>query len=100
MGREGANIPASPEAEEVLHTRGVLVLPDFVADAGGVICAAVEHAGGTASQAFTVIEERIRTNTDQMLDASAETGQPPPVVAQHLAQLRVKVAMNYRWLGG
>ncbi len=92
---EGANIPASPEAEEALHTRGVLVLPDFVANAGGVICAAVEYAGGTSSQAFAVIEERIRTNTVQMLDMATETGQPPRVVAQHLAQSRVTEAMSY-----
>ncbi|MDH4160095.1 MAG: Glu/Leu/Phe/Val dehydrogenase, partial [Actinomycetota bacterium] len=38
---EGANIPASREAEEKLHAAGVVVLPDFVANAGGVICAAV-----------------------------------------------------------
>ena len=65
---EGANIPASPEAEELLHAKGVLVLPDFVANSGGVICAAVEYAGGTATQAFAAIEERIRANTGQMLD--------------------------------
>ncbi len=97
---EGANIPASPEAEAILNARGVLVLPDFVANAGGVICAAVEYAGGTAAQAFAVIEERIRTNTAQMLEASAETGQPPRMVAQRLAQTRVMEAMSYRRSGG
>ncbi len=97
---EGANIPASPEAEEVLHGLGVLVLPDFVANAGGVICAAVEYAGGTASQAFAVIEERIRTNTAQMLDMATETGQPPRVVAQRIAQSRVIEAMGYHRVGG
>ena len=97
---EGANIPASPEAEEGLHARGVLVLPDFVANAGGVICAAVEYAGGTSSQAFAVIEERIRTNTAQMLDMATETGQPPRVVALHLAQARVMEAMSYHRMGG
>ncbi len=95
---EGANIPASPEAEEILHGRGVLVLPDFVANAGGVICAAVEYAGGTASQAFAVIEERIRSNTAEMLDRANESGQPPRVVAQHIAQSRVAEAMSYHHL--
>ncbi|NIR59089.1 MAG: Glu/Leu/Phe/Val dehydrogenase, partial [Gammaproteobacteria bacterium] len=40
---QGANIPCTPEAEATLHERGVLVVPDFVANAGGVICAAVEY---------------------------------------------------------
>jgi glutamate dehydrogenase (NAD(P)+) len=43
---EGANIPATAEAEQLLHKRGVLVVPDIIANAGGVICAAVEHRGG------------------------------------------------------
>ena len=97
---EGANIPASQEAEELLHEQGVLVLPDFVANAGGVICAAVEYAGGTASQAFVVIEERIRTNTAQMLDVATETGQPPRVAALHLAQARIVEAMSYHRMTG
>jgi glutamate dehydrogenase/leucine dehydrogenase len=93
---EGANIPASPEAEELLHSKGVLVLPDFVANSGGVICAAVEYAGGTAAQAFATIEERIRANTGQMLDAAFATSQPPRVVALQMAQERVVEAMSYR----
>ena len=93
---EGANIPASPEAEELLHAKGVLVLPDFVANSGGVICAAVEYAGGTAAQAFATIEERIRANIAQMLETAQQTSQPPRVVAQQLAQQRVAEAMGYR----
>jgi glutamate dehydrogenase (NAD(P)+) len=42
---EGANIPCTAEAEQALAARGVLVLPDFIANAGGVICAAVEYRG-------------------------------------------------------
>jgi glutamate dehydrogenase (NAD(P)+) len=42
---EGSNIPCTSEAEQALAARGVLVLPDFVANAGGVICAAVEYRG-------------------------------------------------------
>jgi glutamate dehydrogenase/leucine dehydrogenase len=34
---EASNIPAKPEIEEILHKRGILVVPDFVANAGGVI---------------------------------------------------------------
>src|SRR5581483_2652421 len=39
---QGANIPCTAEAEIALHKRGVLVVPDFIANAGGVICAATE----------------------------------------------------------
>lgn len=93
---EGANICATDEAERYLHEHGTLVLPDFIANAGGVICAAVEYAGGTASQAFAVIEEKIRTNTQVVLEASAATGLPPRVEAERLAVDRVTEAMSYR----
>jgi glutamate dehydrogenase len=33
---EGANGPTTPEADHVLHERGVFVIPDFLANAGGV----------------------------------------------------------------
>ena len=45
---QGANIPFTAEAERILHKAGTLVLPDFIANAGGVICASVEYHGGTA----------------------------------------------------
>jgi glutamate dehydrogenase/leucine dehydrogenase len=93
---EGANIPASREAEEKLHAAGVVVLPDFVANAGGVICAAVEYAGGSRAQAFAAIEDKVRTNVAATLDAVAATGQPPRVVAERLAEERVVEAMSYR----
>jgi glutamate dehydrogenase (NAD(P)+) len=33
---EGANGPTTPEADDILHSRNVLVLPDVIANAGGV----------------------------------------------------------------
>jgi glutamate dehydrogenase/leucine dehydrogenase len=93
---EGANIPASREAEEKLHAAGVVVVPDFVANAGGVICAAVEYAGGTPPQAFATIEDKIRTNTRLVLDGMADSGEPPRRVAERLAEQRVEEAMSYR----
>src|SRR6516164_3525117 len=66
---EGANIPLSAEAEQMLASRGVLVLPDFIANAGGVICAAVEYRGGTEAAALAFIDEKIRANTEAVLVA-------------------------------
>jgi glutamate dehydrogenase/leucine dehydrogenase len=33
---EGANGPSTPEAQKILHSRGVFVVPDILANAGGV----------------------------------------------------------------
>ncbi|MCP5366406.1 MAG: Glu/Leu/Phe/Val dehydrogenase [Hyphomicrobiales bacterium] len=93
---EGANIPATAGAERRLHERGILVLPDFIANAGGVICAAVEYAGGTRADAFAVIEEKIRGNTRAVLEDAAARAVPPRQAADDLAAARVRRAMAYR----
>ncbi|HET8661993.1 MAG TPA: Glu/Leu/Phe/Val dehydrogenase dimerization domain-containing protein [Micromonosporaceae bacterium] len=92
----GANIPATAAAEASLHARGVLLVPDFVANAGGVICAAVELAGGSRARAFADIEEKIRANTLELLDRTASTGLPPRAAAEAMAAARLASADAFR----
>lgn len=40
---EGANGPTTPEADHVLHERKIFVIPDFLANAGGVTCSYLEQ---------------------------------------------------------
>jgi len=40
---EGANGPTSPEADEFLNKNDLLIIPDFLANAGGVICSYFEQ---------------------------------------------------------
>lgn len=65
---EGSNIPMIPEVEELLHKKGVLVIPDFVANAGGVISSYVEYIGGDEKKMFKLVEEKIVNNTRVVLD--------------------------------
>lgn len=60
----------SKVAETALPAHGVIVGPDFIANAGGVICAATEYRGGSERETFDAIEQRIRANTRQVLEAS------------------------------
>ncbi len=93
---EGANIPASAAARAQLAARGVLVLPDFMANAGGVICAAVEYRNGSESQARATIVEKIAANTREVLSRAAAEQRLPDEVARDIARARVLQAMTYR----
>jgi glutamate dehydrogenase/leucine dehydrogenase len=86
-------IPA--EAEHMLYERGVLCIPDFIANAGGVICATVEVAGGRKRDAFAAIDEKIRANTAEMLERADRDGMPPREAAVQMARERVDAAMEY-----
>ncbi len=93
---QGANIPFTPGAEKTLHERGVLVIPDFIANAGGVICAAMEYRGATEAQAFQVIAEKIRANTEAVLTEAQRRQVLPRQAAIDLAGAHVREAMSFR----
>ena len=93
---EGANIPATAEAEHRLHARGILVAPDFIANAGGVICGSVEYHGGAETDAVTAITEKISRNMADVLTRADRTGQTPRAAAMAIARERVVTAMSYR----
>jgi glutamate dehydrogenase (NAD(P)+) len=92
----GANIAATAAAEKRLAERGVLVVPDFIANAGGVIMAAMEYAGKSVEEAFAAIEQRIRSNTAAILDKARQEQLLPRAAAEVLAKERVLAAMRYR----
>ena len=95
---EGANIPLTPAAEKYLHEKGVLCVPDFIANSGGVICAAMEYRGKIESEAIEVIEKMVRTNTRLVLEESRTKNILPREAAMNLAVTRVKKAMSFkRW---
>jgi len=96
---QGANIPATREAEVILHERGILSLPDFIANAGGVICASVEYRGGGQVAATSEIEDKVRHNTREVLEMAHRENCPPREAAENLAAARVKRAMALRRWG-
>jgi glutamate dehydrogenase (NAD(P)+) len=97
---EGANIPITYGAEKYLHERGILVIPDFIANPGGVICSAMEYRGEilVLSEVFKVIEDKVRRNTHIVVEESRMKQLMPRDAAMNLALTRVKKAMSFkRW---
>jgi glutamate dehydrogenase (NAD(P)+) len=73
-----------------------LNIPDFIANAGGVICASVEFHGGSESQVMETIEEKIRTNTLETLERSKKENLLPREAAVKMAFSRLNKAMTDR----
>jgi len=93
---EGANIPITHSAETTLHERGILCVPDFIANAGGVICAAMEYKGSNKTTVFQTIEEKLRRNTLMVLERMKNESVLPRQAAVELATERVRKAMSFR----
>jgi glutamate dehydrogenase (NAD(P)+) len=84
---EGANGPTAPEADALLAERGVFVIPDFLANAGGVTCSYFEQVQSNMNDywekdevlakldvkmtsAFLAVSELARTRRLPMRDAA------------------------------
>lgn len=65
---EGANGPTTPEADHVLHERGVFVIPDFLANAGGVTCSYLEQVQSNMNYFWE--KDEVLSKLDVMMTAA------------------------------
>ena len=99
---EGANLPTSPAARAVLAERGVTVVPDFIANAGGTVAGAfamdARYSAFRPDPAaiFAEIATRLRQNTHTVLDRADALGVTPHEAALDIATERVRAAMDLR----
>lgn len=66
-----ANIPYADGMAARLATRGIVPLPDFVTNAGGVLTGLVEMQGGDAETAFNLVRERVASNVAAVLQRAS-----------------------------
>jgi glutamate dehydrogenase (NAD(P)+) len=93
---EAANLPVKTESENILYKRGVMIIPDLIANAGGVILSYTESIGGTKEQAFSAITERVKKNTRMVLEKSKNESISTRDAAMAIAKERVLAAMAKR----
>ncbi len=63
----GANVPATDDAEELLNERQVVVIPDFVANCGGVLGSSMSRAGLGRDEVSRMVHRRLYKQTSLLI---------------------------------
>ena len=101
---EGANGPLTPQADRVLRRRGIVVVPDILANAGGVTVSYLEWVQALQGQTWELdrvqqeLERRMSRAFQQVWDKARELDSDLREAAMVLAVERVVQAMRLRGL--
>lgn len=90
---EAGNIPISEVIEEELHNKGILIVPDFVANAGGVISSYAEYRGYNPKKMFEVVKRKITKTVKIVLEESIKKNKNPRSIVLKITKARVEAAM-------
>ncbi|AMD00669.1 Glu/Leu/Phe/Val family dehydrogenase [Halomonas chromatireducens] len=80
---------ATPDVADLLHDRGILYAPDYVANAGGVIEVEYQRHEDYSRKAVMAHVERITATLDEIFERAGNRGTSPAAIADELARERL-----------
>jgi glutamate dehydrogenase (NAD(P)+) len=101
---EGANSPTTPEAEDILESRGITLVPDMLANAAGVTVGYFEWVQGlirllwTESEVYDKLDQLIEKSCERVFESAATHKSTLRTAAMRLALERVMEARRLRGL--
>lgn len=101
---EGANGPTSSKADNIIHEKGIVVVPDILANAGGVTVSYFEWVQNRLGYKWTA--DRVNRRSDRIMKDAfinvykiAQQYQVPLRIAAYMVAID-KVAKTYKYRGG
>ncbi|PVX27161.1 MAG: Glu/Leu/Phe/Val dehydrogenase [Candidatus Bathyarchaeum sp.] len=91
---EAANLPVRAETEKILSEKGALVVPDILADAGGVISSYAEYRGYNPKRMLELVQRKIKRTTVKILETALDNKIQPREAALNAAISQLKKADN------
>jgi leucine dehydrogenase len=83
---------ATPADGDALHARGILYLPDYLVNAGGIVSVAREYRGEGEEKAVMAEVSRIRERVLELLDRASASGQTPARASDAWARSKLRAA--------
>lgn len=99
----GANVPITDEAEQILFDKGILIVPDFVANCGGVLGSSMKRTGLKEAYIRRFLEQKIGEQVAEVIKAAEKENVIPRIYAERIAEerfLRAKAAAEKRNIAG
>jgi glutamate dehydrogenase (NAD(P)+) len=88
-----ANIPYGPGAVELLHERGIVALPDFVSNAGGVHLYEAPECVDDPESCLRAVERLVAETTARVLDTSEQEDVTPTEAAMQIGRAFLRAAV-------
>lgn len=93
---EAGNIPMRENIEDELFKKGINFVPDFVANAGGVISSYAEYRGYNPKRMFETVEAKIVKSTKNVMEKSLAKKINPRIVAMDMAKQIILAKANVK----
>jgi len=92
---EAANLPVHPKIEKVLADRSVFVVPDILANAGGVISSYAEYRGYNPKRMLELVQRKIRRTTVKVIETALNSDMELREAAMNIAKERILKASKH-----
>ena len=91
---EAANLPIRPDVEKLLSDSGVMVIPDILANAGGVISSYAEYRGYNPKRMLELVQRKITQNTINVIETALDKNIGLRDAAMSIAKDRITMTIK------